>query len=97
VQPNTTSRFTGYYRNAEMDVAGGPHMALPDLYTSTSYFLSEELRDSLAWKSVVGEFTTRPDTRVLVFRIQRLPAGSPIRGKLWIDDLRLVEVTEAAP
>jgi hypothetical protein len=97
VQPNTTYRFTGYYKNAEMDGAGGPHMALQDLYTSTSYFLSEELRDALTWKSVVGEFTTGPDTRVLVFRIQRLPAGSPIRGKLWIDDLRLVEVTEAAP
>jgi hypothetical protein len=97
VQPNTTYRFSGYYKTAEMDGAGGPHMAILDLYTGASYLLSEELRDALAWKSVVGDFTTGPDTRVLVFRVQRLPAGSPIRGKLWIDDLRLVEVTEAAP
>jgi len=33
---------------------------------------------------------TGPETHTLVLRIARVPAGSPIRGKLWIDGLRLV-------
>jgi hypothetical protein len=27
----------------------------------------------------------------IVLRVARVPAGSPIRGKLWIDDFVLVE------
>jgi hypothetical protein len=40
---------------------------------------------------VSGAFTTDADTRMLVLHVARIPAGSPIRGKLWIDDFRLVE------
>ena len=40
-------------------------------------------------------FTTDADTRMLVLRVARMPAGSPIRGKLWIDDFRLVEKSQA--
>lgn len=97
VQPNTTYRFTGYYKNAEIDGAGGPHLSLQDMYAGSTYFMSEELRDGAAWKGVGGQFTTGLDTRVLVLSVRRLPAGSPIRGKLWIDDFRLVEVTGGTP
>jgi tetratricopeptide (TPR) repeat protein len=91
VQPDTTYEFTGYYKNGDMEGAGGPHFALQDVYTGQTYFLSEELRDGAFWKSVVGELTTGPATNLLVLRIQRIPAGNAIHGKLWIDDFRLVE------
>jgi hypothetical protein len=42
------------------------------------------------WKQVSGTFTSGPDTKLLVIRLQRIPAGSPIRGNLWIDGVRLV-------
>src|SRR5205807_7769607 len=45
---------------------------------------------STSWKQVSGIFTTGPGTKLLIFRVQRVPARSPIRGKLWIDDIRLV-------
>jgi tetratricopeptide (TPR) repeat protein len=91
VQPDTTYEFTSYYKNEPIEGTGGPHFAVQDLYTSQTYFLSEELRDGAFWKSVVGEFTTGPQTNVLVLRVQRIPPGNAIHGKLWIDDFRLVE------
>jgi tetratricopeptide (TPR) repeat protein len=95
VHPNTDYDFSGYYKNGEIEGAGGPHLVLQDGYTSTTYFESEELRDGLSWKGVAGEFTTGPDTEMLILRVQRTPPGRPIRGSLWIDDFRLVEKNNA--
>ena len=95
VQANTTYDFSGYYKNGEIEGAGGPHLVLQDAFTSTTYFDSEELRDGLSWKGVFGEFTTGPETAMLILRVQRTPPGRPIRGTLWIDDFRLVESKNA--
>ncbi len=91
VQPHTTYQFSGYYKNGEIEGAGAPHFALQDLYTAKTFFLSDDLKYGSAWKNVAGEFTTDDDTQLLVLRVLRVPAGSAIRGKLWIDDLQLVE------
>ena len=51
----------------------------------TTYFASDELKNADFWKQVSGSFTTGPDTKLLLLRMQRDPPGMPIRGKLWID------------
>ena len=91
VRPNTTYQFSGYYKNGEIEGAGAPRFALQDLYSAETLFMSDELEFGSAWKNVFGEFTTKPDTHMLVLRVLRVPSGSAIRGKLWIDDFRLVE------
>jgi len=91
VQPNTTYDFTAYYKNGELEGAGGPHLTVQDMYTLAVYFDSDELNEAGFWKSVDGEFTTGPDCKLVVVHIRRLPEGSPIRGKLWIDDFHLVK------
>jgi len=90
VQPNTTYQFSGFYKNGEMEGAGGPHLTIQDMYTQAIYYDSDELKDAGFWKSVDGEFTTSPDCKLVVLHVRRLPAGSPIRGKLWINDFHLV-------
>jgi len=90
VQPSTTYDFIAYYKNSEMEGAGGPHFTIQDMYAKTVYYESEELKDTGFWKAAYGEFTTSPDCRLVVLHIRRLPAGSPMRGKLWVDDFRLV-------
>ena len=90
VQPNTTYEFSGYYKNGEMEGAGGPHLVVQDMYTQQIYYQSDELKDAGFWKSAGGDFTTGPDCKLVVLHVVRLPAGSPIRGKLWIDDFHLV-------
>ena len=91
VQPNTTYEFSAYYKNGEIEGAGAPHFALQDLYSTKTFFLSDELKYGSAWRNVAGGFTTDPETQIVILRVVRLPAGSAIRGKLWIDDFRLVE------
>ena len=90
VQPSTTYEFSAYYKNGEIGGAGGPHFTIQDVYTQAVLYDSDELKEAGFWKSVTGEFTTGDDCRLLVLHVRRLPEGSPIRGKLWVDDFRLV-------
>jgi tetratricopeptide (TPR) repeat protein len=89
VQPNTVYEFSAYYKNGEIEGAGGPHFTIQDMYDQTVYYDSDELKEVGFWKSVNGEFTTGPECKLLILHVRRLPAGSPIRGKLWIDDFHL--------
>jgi tetratricopeptide (TPR) repeat protein len=105
VQPNTTYEFSAQYRNDKepQGGAGGPRLTITDMYTLADYFQSEELKESHKpedqdndlkiedkWKPVQGHFTTGPDCKLVVLHIRRLPVNSPIRGKLWIENLRIV-------
>jgi tetratricopeptide (TPR) repeat protein len=89
VNPSTGYDFSAYFK-ADIRGAGGPQFALQDLYTETTYFASDDLKDADFWKEVSGSFTTGPETRLLLLHIQRYPPGDPIKGKLWIDSVRLV-------
>lgn len=89
VQPDTTYEFSAYYKNGEMEGAGGPHFTIQDAYSQAVYYDSDELKEAGFWKSADGEFTTSADCKLVILHIRRLPEGSPIRGKLWVDDFHL--------
>ena len=90
VQPGTLYQFSAYYKNGELEGAGGPHFTIQDAYSQAVLYDSDELKEAGFWKSATGEFTTADNCRLLVLHVRRLPEGSPIRGKLWVDDFRLV-------
>lgn len=90
VEPDTEYAFSGYYKAAEMDGAGAPEFAIQDFYSGSKLFMSDDLRNTESWTSVNGSFTTGPETQLLILRIARVPPNRPIRGKLWIDDLKVV-------
>lgn len=89
VLPNTGYEFSANFRSEDMKGAGGPRFVLQDLYSGAPYFSSDTLADGGFWKNVSGDFTTGPDTKLLLLRVQRFPAGIPIKGTLWIDGIRL--------
>ncbi len=91
VEPNTTYTFNAYYKNGEMEGAGGPHIFVQDMYSQAVYYQSDELKEAGFWKSVDGEFTTPADAKLVMLHIPRVPLGSPIRGKLWVDDFHLAK------
>jgi len=91
VQPNTTYAFSGYYKNEEMEGAGGPHFTIQDAYSQAVYYESDELKNSGFWKSADGDFTTGADCKLVVLHVRRLPEGSPMRGTLWVGDFHLVQ------
>lgn len=90
VDPDTTYDFSGFYKARDMDGAGGMQFAISDAYNNTPVFMGEDLGDADFWQQSGGSFTTGPETSLLIIRIARVPSGSPIRGELWIDGLRLV-------
>ena len=91
VEPNTKYEFSAYFKSAGLEGAGGPRFLLEDGFGSLSYYASEELKDADFWKHVGGTFSTGADTSLLVVRIQRVPPGNAIRGKLWIGSIRLTQ------
>jgi tetratricopeptide (TPR) repeat protein len=94
VHPSTIYDFSAYYKSAEFEGAGGPQIVLRDAYTGAPLWSSDLLTDADFWKEVHSQVTTMNSTTLLVLAIERLPAGSPIRGKLWLDDF---ELSVAAP
>lgn len=91
VQPDTEYEFSAYFKSEGLEGAGGPRFLLEDRFDGTNYFASEELKDADFWKQVEGTFSTGPNTRLLVLRIQRVPPGNAIRGKLWVGDVRVTQ------
>jgi hypothetical protein len=89
VHPSTTYDFSAYYKSAEFEGAGGPQIVLRDAYSGAPLWSSDPLTDADFWKEVHAQVTTMNSTTLLVLAIERLPAGSPIRGKLWLDDFEL--------
>jgi tetratricopeptide (TPR) repeat protein len=85
----TTYNFSAYYKSADFQGAGGPQIVLRDAYTGAPLYASDTLNDSDFWKEVHSKVTTPQSTTLLLLAIERFPAGSPIRGKLWLDDFEL--------
>ncbi|HEY6181399.1 MAG TPA: carbohydrate binding domain-containing protein [Terriglobales bacterium] len=92
VNPNTSYQFSAYFKAEALEGAGGLHFVVQDLYSEKTYFTSEDFSNVDFWKQVTGSFSTDDNTKLVVLRIQRLPAGSPIKGRLWVDGVRLYPV-----
>ena len=89
VRGSTTYEFSAYYKSADFEGAGGPQIVLRDAYTGAPLYASDPLNDADFWKEVHSKVTTPDSTTLLVLAIERFPAGSPIRGKLWLGDFEL--------
>jgi tetratricopeptide (TPR) repeat protein len=89
VQGGTTYDFSAYFKAADFEGAGGPQIVLRDVYSGVPLFTSDPLKDADFWKEVHARIVTPPSSTLLVLAIERSPAGSPIRGKLWLDDFQL--------
>jgi hypothetical protein len=97
VRGGTTYDFSAYYKSADFEGVGGPQIVLRDAYNGAVLFASEPLRDADFWKEVHSRVTTPSATILLILAIERFPAGSPIRGKLWLDDFQLSPETPEDP
>jgi hypothetical protein len=91
VKPNTNYEFSAEFRTEEVETASGPRFAIADAYSNASYVLTDDVMGTNPWRLQKARFQTNPNTNLVLLKIVRQPAGPLIRGKLWIDDLRLVE------
>jgi tetratricopeptide (TPR) repeat protein len=91
VKPNTWYEFSANSRTEDIESASGPRFAIVDAYTDASYVLTDDLLGTNPWHEQHSRFQTGPNTNLALLKIVRQPAGPLIRGKLWMDDVRLVE------
>jgi tetratricopeptide (TPR) repeat protein len=91
VKPNTKYAFTAAYRTEEIMSASGPRFSIADAYTNTSYVLTEDFLGTSSWRLQQAEFQTGPNTDLVLLKLARQPAEPLIQGKMWIDDIQLVE------
>jgi hypothetical protein len=91
VKPSTAYEFSAQSRTEDIESASGPRFAIVDAYTNTSYVLTDDLLGTNPWRVQHARFQTGPNTNLVLLKIVRQPGVPLIRGKLWIDDLRLVE------
>jgi tetratricopeptide (TPR) repeat protein len=91
VKPNTGYEFSAQSRTENIQSASGPRFSIVDAYTNAPYVLTDDLLDTNPWHEQHARFQTGPNTNLVLLRIVRQPGAALIRGKLWVDDLRLVE------
>ncbi len=94
VKPDTGYEFSAESRTQDIDSASGPRFAIADAYTDSSYVLTDDLLGTNPWHKQHARFHTGPTTNLLFLKVIRQPAAPLIRGKLWIDDVSLVEASD---
>lgn len=93
VKPNTSYEFSAESRTQDIDTASGPRFAITDAYTNQSYVLTDDTLGSTPWRIQEARFQTGSNTKLVMLKIVRDPPQPLIRGKMWIDDVMLTEVT----
>ncbi len=96
VEADSEYDFSAYFKSENLEGAGGPEFLLQDAFRGITYFSSAELKDSELWKQVSGTFRTSAESKLLLLRVARIPAYNAIRGRLWIDGVRLIKNRAAA-
>lgn len=91
VKPDTDYQFSAESKTLDIDSASGPRFSIGDAYTLSSYVLTDDLLGSNPWHKHEARFHTGPKTNLVFVKITRDPPGPLIRGKLWVDDLKLIE------
>lgn len=93
VRPQTLYRFSGYMRVEGITTDSGPRFQIYDAEAPTRLFLStENLTGNSSWSPERLEFTTGPETRLLVLRVTRpfsRKLDNLIAGTVWIDQINL--------
>jgi len=91
VKPHTDYEFSAESRTEDIESASGPRFAIVDAYTNASYVLTDDLLGTNPWRAQHARFQTGPNTNLVLLKIVRQPGVPLIRGKLWIDNLKLAE------
>lgn len=91
VKPNTAYEFTAAYKCEDLESASGPRFLVQDTYSNHNYVLTDDFLGSSPWREQSVRFRTGPDTRLLTVKITREPGDPLIRGRFWVDDVRIVE------
>ncbi|MCU1285742.1 MAG: hypothetical protein JWO13_2092 [Acidobacteriales bacterium] len=91
VKANASYELQAQVMSRELESANGPRIIIVDAYTNEPIALGQEWQGTHVWTPEAFSFTTRPSTRLIKVLIGRSPSDGLIRGRLWIDNIRLYE------
>jgi Flp pilus assembly protein TadD len=89
VEPGKEYRLSGWLHGEELEAAHGISVAVSDAYSHFPLLLTDNVLGSFPWRQVEGSFTIPPETTLVEISFRRSPSNGRIRGRLWIDDLRI--------
>ncbi len=90
LQPGKRYQFSAYVRSETIAGAGGLRFEIGAPQSRATYYTSAPLPESENWEQLRGSFQAPQKIGVAVLRIVRSPAGQPLRGAYWIDDVELI-------
>nr|UXE41689.1 hypothetical protein Hi04_10k_c5966_00022 [uncultured bacterium] len=91
VTPGVAYVASAWVKSEELDSANGPQLTVFDGYYSNALARSDEILGSTSWHLAQATFTAPKETNLVVLRVSREPASTRIQGKLWIDNVHLVQ------
>ncbi len=93
VAPRQAYRLQGLIKTEGITTDSGPRLEVRDAYDYRNLDkFSELLTGTTGWTQVTVDFTTGPNTELVIVGVVRLASGkidNRIAGKTWVDDLRL--------
>ena len=94
VTPGVAYIASAWVKSEELDTANGPQLTVFDGYHNQTLARSDETLGSTSWHQVQATFTAPKETNLVMIRVSREPASTRIQGKLWIDNVHLVQNIE---
>lgn len=94
VAPNAHYTASAWIKTDDLQTANGPRLAAFDAYTWANLGFSEPTSYTTDWKLVQAQFRTGKDTKLVSLRLIRDRQDTVIRGRLWVDDVRLFASTD---
>lgn len=90
VKPNTKYRLTFWFKGQELTSTNAPNILVADHYGRAALAETREMRGSTAWEEESVVFTTPADCRLITVQLVRTANAPLIRGRLLLDDFKLV-------
>jgi len=90
VEPGVSYSLSLAYKAEELEGAHGISFVASDANTGRPLTASDEILGSTPWREISRSFNTGPSTSMIALELKR-PAGTLIRGKVLIDDVRMVK------
>jgi tetratricopeptide (TPR) repeat protein len=89
VEPGSHYSLQAFVRGEEIESANGIRTIVTDAYSKQILFTSDEAIGSFPWRETTGQFTTGSNAKLVRVGIGRSPSDGRIRGRFWIDDVRM--------
>jgi tetratricopeptide (TPR) repeat protein len=90
VHGNTRYQFSGFMMAEDLETVSPPRFSVLGLRANKPYLLTDGVTDSTGWQEFQGEFATGAEDDLLLVRVVRVPGQRLIRGRIWVDDVKLV-------